>query len=311
MYGYGMYNYGNYLNYENYYDPDKSVQMFGLALMYGKRLNWPDDYFQFTAELSYQRYILRDWQYFMVTNGNCNDLSLNLTLSRSSIDNPIYPREGSEFSFSLQITPPYSLFDGKDYSQYDQNNQDDINAMQRWVEYHKWKFKSKIYIPLMDRFTVKRTPVLMARVDFGLLGHYNKYKKSPFGTFEVGGDGMTGYSTYGTETIALRGYENGSLSSYGREGYAYARLGIELRYPLMLETSTSIYALTFLEAGNAWQEVSDFNPFDLKRSAGVGVRIFLPMIGMMGIDWAYGFDRVWGSRSYGGSQFHFILGQEF
>ena len=311
MYGYGMYNYGNYLNYENYYDPDKSVQMFGLALMYGKRLNWPDDYFQFTAELSYQRYILRDWQYFMVTNGNCNDLSLNLTLSRSSIDNPIYPREGSEFSFSLQITPPYSLFDGKDYSQYNQNNQDDINAMQRWVEYHKWKFKSKIYIPLMDRFTVKRTPVLMARVDFGLLGHYNKYKKSPFGTFEVGGDGMTGYSTYGTETIALRGYENGSLSSYGREGYAYARLGIELRYPLMLETSTSIYALTFLEAGNAWQEVSDFNPFDLKRSAGVGVRIFLPMIGMMGIDWAYGFDRVWGSRSYGGSQFHFILGQEF
>ena len=311
MYGYGMYNYGNYLNYENYYDPDKSVQMFGLALMYGKRLNWPDDYFQFTAELSYQRYILRDWQYFMVNNGNCNDLSLNLTLSRSSIDNPIYPREGSEFSFSLQITPPYSLFDGKDYSQYDQNNQDDINAMHRWVEYHKWKFKSKIYIPLMDRFTVKRTPVLMARVDFGLLGHYNKYKKSPFGTFEVGGDGMTGYSTYGTETIALRGYENGSISSYGREGYAYARLGIELRYPLMLETSTSIYALTFLEAGNAWQEVSDFNPFDLKRSAGVGVRIFLPMIGMMGIDWAYGFDRVWGSRSYGGSQFHFILGQEF
>ena len=311
MYGYGMYNYGNYLNYENYYDPDKSVQMFGLALMYGKRLNWPDDYFQFTAELSYQRYILRDWQYFMVTNGNCNDLSLNLTLSRSSIDNPIYPREGSEFSFSLQITPPYSLFDGKDYSQYDRNDQGDINAMQRWVEYHKWKFKSKIYIPLMDRFTVKRTPVLMARVDFGLLGHYNKYKKSPFGTFEVGGDGMTGYSTYGTETIALRGYENGSLSSYGREGYAYARLGIELRYPLMLETSTSIYALTFLEAGNAWQEVSDFNPFDLKRSAGVGVRIFLPMIGMMGIDWAYGFDRVWGSRSYGGSQFHFILGQEF
>ena len=311
MYGYGMYNYGNYLNYENYYDPDKSVQMFGLAVMFGKFLKWPDDYFQFTAEFSYQRYILRDWQYFMVTNGNCNDLSLNLTLSRSSIDNPIYPRTGSEFSLSLQITPPYSLFDGKDYSQYDQNNQDDINAMQRWVEYHKWKFRSKVYIPLMDYTTVKRTPVLMGRVDFGLLGHYNKYKKSPFGTFEVGGDGMTGYSTYGTETIALRGYENGSLSSYGNEGYAYARLGVELRYPLMLETSTSIYALAFLEAGNAWQEVSDFNPFDLKRSAGVGVRIFLPMIGMMGIDWAYGFDKIRGSSSYGGSQFHFILGQEF
>ena len=311
MYGYGLYNYGNYTNYENYYDPDKSVQMYGLAVMFGKRLKWPDDYFQFTAELSYQRYVLKEWQYFPVTNGKCNDLSINLTLSRSSIDNPIYPRQGSEFSLSVQFTPPYSLFDEVDYSKYNLNNQDDINKMHKWVEYHKWKFKSKVYIPLMDPYNVKRTPVLMGRVEFGLLGHYNKYKKSPFGTFEVGGDGMTGYSYYATETIALRGYENGSLASYGSEGYAYTRLGLELRYPLMLETSTSIYALTFVEAGNAWQEVNDFNPFELKRSAGVGVRIFLPMVGMMGIDWAYGFDKVRGSSSYGGSQFHFILGQEF
>ena len=163
----------------------------------------------------------------------------------------------------------------------------------------------------MDPYTVKHTPVLMGRVEFGLLGHYNKHKRSPFGTFEMGGDGMTGYSSYATETIALRGYENGSLSSYGYEGYAYTRLAMELRYPLMLETSTSIYALAFVEAGNAWQDVADFNPFDLKRSAGVGVRIFLPMIGMMGIDWAYGFDNVRGSSQYSGSQFHFILGQEF
>ena len=311
MYGYGLYNYGNYVNYENYYDPDKSVQMYGIALMFGKRLKWPDDFFQVTAELSYQRYVLSDWQYFPVTNGKCNDLSINLTLARSSIDNPIYPRTGSEFSLSVQFTPPYSLFDGVDYSKYNLNDQDDINSMHRWVEYHKWKFKSKVYIPLMDPYTVKRTPVLMGRVEFGLLGHYNKYKKSPFGTFEVGGDGMTGYSYYATETIALRGYENGSLASYGNEGYAYTRLGLELRYPLMLETSTSIYALAFVEAGNAWQEVGDFNPFDLKRSAGVGVRIFLPMVGMMGIDWAYGFDEVRGTRQYGGSQFHFILGQEF
>ena len=311
MYGYGLYNYGNYVNYENYYDPDKSVQMYGVALMFGKRLKWPDDFFQISAELSYQRYVLSDWQYFPVTNGKCNDLSINLTLARSSIDNPIYPRTGSEFSLSVQFTPPYSLFDGVDYSKYNLNNQDDINSMHRWVEYHKWKFKSKVYIPLMDPYTVKRTPVLMGRVEFGLLGHYNKYKKSPFGTFEVGGDGMTGYSYYATETIALRGYENGSLASYGNEGYAYTRLGLELRYPLMLETSTSIYALAFVEAGNAWQEVGDFNPFDLKRSAGVGVRIFLPMVGMMGIDWAYGFDPVRGTRQYGGSQFHFILGQEF
>lgn len=311
MYGYGMYNYGNYNSYENYYDPDKSIQMFGVSVMFGKRLNWPDDYFQFSAELSYQRYILSDWQYFPVTNGKCNNLSINLTLSRSSIDNPIYPRQGSEFTLSAQLTPPYSLLSGKDYSQYSTSNQDDMNEMHKWIEYHKWKFKSKVYIPLMDPMTVKRTPVLMGRVEFGLLGHYNKYKKSPFETFEVGGDGMTGYSSYATETIALRGYDNGSLTPYGYEGYAYTRLGMELRYPLMLETSTSIYALAFAEAGNAWHDVSQFNPFELKRSAGVGVRIFLPMIGMMGIDWAYGFDKVYGSSSYGGSQFHFILGQEF
>lgn len=310
MYGYGRYNYGDYNSYENYYDPDKSIQMFGLAVMFGKRLRWPDDYFQFTAELSYQRYILSDWKYFPVTNGKCNNLSLKLTLSRSSIDNPIYPRSGSEFSLSAQITPPYSLFDGVDYSKYT-GNQKDMNEMHKWIEYHKWKFKSKIYIPLMDPLTVKRTPVLMGRVEFGLLGHYNKYKKSPFETFNVGGDGMTGYSSYATESIALRGYENSSLTPYGQEGYAYARFGLELRYPLMLETSTSIYALSFVEAGNAWNDVSKFNPFDLKRSAGVGVRIFLPMIGMMGIDWAYGFDPVRGSREYSGSQFHFILGQEF
>ena len=311
MYGYGMYNYGNYNNYENYYDPDKSIQMYGLAVMFGKRLKWPDDYFQFTAELSYQRYVLSDWQYFPVTNGKCNNLSLNLTLSRSSIDNPIYPRQGSEFSLSAQITPPFSLFDGTDYSKYSTSSQEDMNKMHKWIEYHKWKFKSKVYIPLMDPITVKRTPVLMGRVEFGLLGHYNKYKKSPFETFDVGGDGITGYSSYATESIALRGYENSSLTPYGSEGYAYTRLGLELRYPLMLETSTSIYALTFVEAGNAWHDVNKFNPFELKRSAGVGVRIFLPMIGMMGIDWAYGFDKIMGSSQYGGSQFHFILGQEF
>ena len=311
MYGYGMYNYGNYNSYENYYDPDKSIKMFGVAAMFGKRLKWPDDYFQFTAELSYQRYILSDWQYFPVTNGKCNNLSINLTLSRSSIDNPIYPRSGSEFSLSVQLTPPYSLFDGTDYSKYSTTSQDDMNKMHKWIEYHKWKFKSKVYIPLMDPVAVKRTPVLMGRVEFGLLGHYNKYKKSPFETFDVGGDGMTGYSSYATESIALRGYENSSLTPYGYEGYAYTRLGLELRYPLMLETSTSIYALGFVEAGNAWHDVKNFNPFELKRSAGIGVRIFLPMIGMMGIDWAYGFDKIRGSSDYGGSQFHFILGQEF
>ncbi|MBQ8224015.1 MAG: outer membrane protein assembly factor BamA [Bacteroides sp.] len=311
LYGYGTYNYGNYSSYENYYDPDKSIQMWGLAVMFGKRLKWPDDYFQVTAELAYTRYNLKDWQYFPVTDGKCNNLSLNLTLSRNSTDNPIYPRSGSDFSLSVQLTPPYSLFDGKDYSKYSTSNQDDMNKMHKWIEYHKWKFNSKIYIPLADPITVKRTPVLMARVDFGLLGHYNSHKRSPFETFDMGGDGMTGYSTYATESIALRGYENSSLTPYGYEGYAYARIGMELRYPVMLETSSTIYMLGFVEAGNAWQNVNKFNPFELKRSAGVGVRLFLPMIGMMGIDYAYGFDKIFGTKDYGGSQFHFVLGQEF
>ena len=313
--GYGMYNYGNYNNYENYYDPDKSIQMWGLSVGWGKRLKWPDDYFTLSAELAYQRYILKDWQYFPVTNGKCNNISLNLTLARSSIDNPLFPRQGSEVSLSAQITPPYSLFDGRDYKGYYTSTggitQDNRNKLYNWVEYHKWKFKAKTYTALMDYQAHPKCLVLMSRIEFGLLGHYNKYKKSPFETFDVGGDGMTGYSSYATESVALRGYENSSLTPYGREGYAYTRLGIELRYPLMLETSTNIYVLGFLEAGNAWNDINKFNPFDLKRSAGVGVRIFLPMIGMMGIDWAYGFDKVFGSSSAGGSHFHFVLGQEF
>lgn len=310
--GYGMYNYGNYNNYENYYDPDESMKVWGLSAGWGKRLNWPDDYFTLSAEFSYQQYILKNWKYFTVKNGQSNDLSFSLTLARNSIDNPIFPRSGSDISLSVQLTPPYSLFDNKDYKSF--YNQDGTikterqDELYKFIEYHKWKFKAKTYTPLMDMVAHPKCLVLMTRTDFGLVGHYNKYKKSPFGTFEVGGDGMTGYSSYATESIALRGYENGSV---GSSSYAYARLGLELRYPLMLETSTNIYVLGFLEAGNAWRDISTFNPFDLKRSAGVGVRIFLPMIGMMGIDWAYGFDKINGSKSQSGSQFHFILGQEF
>lgn len=179
----------------------------------------------------------------------------------------------------------------------------------KWIEYHKWKFKLRTYTALSS---MVKCPVLMTRIEFGLLGAYNKYKKSPFETYYVGGDGMSGYSTtYATETIGLRGYDNGSLTPSGYTGYAYDRFTLELRYPLMLQGSTNIYALTFIEGGNAWSSVKDFNPFDMKRSAGVGVRIFLPMVGLLGIDWAYGFDDVFGSKQYGGSQFHFILGQEF
>ena len=158
-----------------------------------------------------------------------------------------------------------------------------------------------------------KCPVLMTRAEFGILGAYNKWKKSPFETYYVGGDGMSGYSTgYATETIGLRGYDNGSLAgNNGENAYAYSRMTLELRYPLMLEATTSMYALAFLEGGNAWTNARKFNPFNMRQSAGVGVRILLPMVGLMGIDWAYGFTKYINGQKVGGSQFHFIIGQEF
>ena len=308
LYGYGN-SYNNY--YENFYDPDKYVKLLGVSVGWGKRLRWPDDYFQLSVELAYQRYMLKNWQYFIVTNGNCNNLNLGITLSRVSTDNQLFPRRGSEFMASLSITPPWSLFDNKDYKNLATNSKSpNYTAEQqekyRWVEYHKWKFRAKTYTALTNG---QKCFVLMTRVEFGILGSYNKYKKSPFETYYMGGDGMSGYSTgYAEETIGLRGYDNGSLTPYGYEGYAYDRFTLELRYPFLLG-NTTIYGLGFLEAGNAWNDAKKFNPFDMKRSAGIGVRIFLPMVGLMGIDWAYGFDKVFGTK--GGSQFHFILGQEF
>lgn len=313
MYGNSMYGnsmYGNYGNYELAYDPDKSIKMLGLSVGYGKRLNWPDDYFQFMLTLNYQLYMMKDWAYFLVQNGNSHNVNMELMLQRNSVDNPLYSRRGSQFSVSVSATPPYSLWDGKDYASMADTDQGKFKL----IEYHKWKFKAKIFSPLAP-LTVKRTPVLMSRVEYGFLGYYNKNKRSPFETFYMGGDGMSGYSTmYANETIGLRGYENGSLAGnngYNSYAYAYSRLAMELRYPFLLEPTSTIYGLAFVEAGNAWQNLKDFSPFDLKRSAGVGVRIFLPMIGMMGIDWAYGFDKVNGQRTAGGSNFHFIIGQEF
>ena len=315
---YGGYGYNNsyhnsmYNTYEYAYDPNKYITMLGISAGYGKRLNWPDDYFQFMATLNYQLYTMKDWDYFLVQNGTCHNVNLELNLSRNSIDNPLYTRSGSQFSLSVALTPPYSLFNDKDYAAMSNDNPDKY----RFIEYHKWKFKAKIFSPLAP-LTVKRTPVLMSRVEFGFLGMYDKNKKTPFETFYMGGDGMSGYSsTYATETIGLRGYENGSIAGnggYSSYGYAYQRLAMELRYPFLLEPSSTIYGLVFVEAGNAWTDMKDFNPFKLKRSAGVGVRIFLPMIGLMGLDWAYGFDEPnygsTGKRS--GSNLHFIIGQEF
>ncbi len=315
-----MNNYYNYLygvgssyynSYENYYDPDKYVRLLGASVGWGTRLRWPDDYFMLNVELAYTRYMLKNWRYFLVSTGNCNNLNLGITLSRVSTDNQLFPRRGSEFTASVTITPPWSKFEDKDYKNLATDPKSATYAKEqqekyRWIEYHKWKFKARTYTALTSG---QKCFVLMTRVELGLLGSYNKDKKSPFETFYMGGDGMSGYSNgYAQETIGLRGYDNGSLTPYYSEGYAYDRFTLELRYPFLLG-NTTIYGLAFAEAGNAWTETKKFNPFDMKRSAGVGLRIFLPMVGMMGIDWAYGFDKVFGTK--GGSQFHFVLGQEF
>ena len=308
-YGYGNYNYNSY---ENYSDPDKYIKLLSVYAGWGKRLSWPDDYFTLSLQLQYQRYMLRNWRYFLMPTGTSNNLNLTVSLNRTSTDNQLFPRRGSEFSASLTITPPWSKWDGKDYAHLATNpNSPNYSKEQQekyhWIEYHKWKFKARTFTALTSG---QKCFVLMTRVELGLLGSYNRNKKSPFETFYMGGDGMSGYSSgYAEETIGLRGYENGALTpSYEVQGYAYDRFSLELRYPFLLG-NTTIYGLGFVEAGNAWSETSKFNPFDMKRSAGLGVRIFLPMVGMMGIDWAYGFDTVFGKK--GGSQFHFILGQEF
>ena len=311
LYGYNSYRY-NYNNYENYYDPDKYVKLLGATLGWGRRLRWPDDYFTLSLELAYTRYMLKNWSYFLMSNGNANNLNLSISLNRSSTDNQLFPRSGSEFTASVTLTPPWSAWDHKDYKNlannpYSPNYVREQQEKFRWIEYNKWKFKARTFTALNS---AQKCFVLMTRAEFGLLGSYNKYKKSPFETYYVGGDGMSGYSSgYAEETVGLRGYENGSLAY---NGYAYDRFTLELRYPFMLG-NTTIYGLGFLEGGNAWSDVKSFNPFNMKRSAGIGVRIFLPMVGLMGIDWAYGFDTVWNGSSYkkGGSQFHFILGQEF
>ncbi len=322
-YGYGIYpssyyggcgNYGYNDYYQNSYeqslDPNKVLQMIGVNVGFGKRLKWPDDWFTFTAELGYNWYYLKNWDYLYYMNtGTSNAIVLGLTLARNSIDNPIYTRSGSQFSLNLQITPPAQLFTGKRNwkALSEANTVESKKQLYQWIEYWKIRFKSRTYTPLSTN--QQWTPVLMTRFDFGLLGSYNKYLKTPFETFYVGGDGMSGSYTYATETIALRGYDNGILTPWRREGYAYTRMGLEIHFPLMLQQSTTIYTLAFVEGGNAWTSVKEFNPFSLKRSAGAGVRIQLPMVGLMGIDWAYGFDKVDGVR--GGSHFHFILGQEF
>ncbi len=290
-----------------YYIWQTSTQHFrtyGVAAGLGKRLNWPDPYFTLYAEASYERYSLKDWNYFVMQNGSANLLSFKLAFARNSVDQPIYPRRGSEFSASVQATLPYSLWDGKDYA--DQSMPDEERY--KWIEFHKWQFKAQWF----QSFLRNSNLVLMLRAEMGYLGSYNKNKVSPFERFEVGGDGMSGYNIYGIDVIAMRGYEDGALDPITeRYSSAYNKYTAELRYPIILKPSSQIYVLAFLEGGNAFKSWKEFSPFKIKRSAGVGVRLYLPVVGMLGIDWGYGFDAPAGSTRKSGSQFHFVMGQQF
>ena len=308
---------------------DKQIEIYGLSASLGNRLKWPDNYFVLYNGLSWQTYRLTNWYsgYFIFDDGISHNLSYSLTLNRNSTDQQIYPRTGSDITASLQLTPPYSLFRKHTYDtdgnrvavgSWRDINYDTWSSQNRfkWIEYHKWKFSGSIYTRLSER--EKMDFVLMTRVQFGFLGYYNRnWGYSPFEGFLVGGDGMSGYSTYGSEVVSLRGYENYSLtptqaSAYNSQGSAYAgniydKFTVELRYPLVLQPQSTIFALLFLEGGNCWADIRDFNPFQIKRSAGVGVRVFLPMVGLLGVDWGYGFD----DPVNGKGQFHFVIGQQF
>ena len=311
--------------YYNILNNDEYMEVYGFAAGLGKRLKWPENYFVLYNQLSWQTYKLQNWAYqFMFDTGISHNLSYTLSLSRNSTDQQIYPRQGSDFSCSLQLTPPYSLLRKSGVSGYDKEGNEIITddwrkidydlqtAEQRykWIEYHKWSFKGAIYTKLVGDL------VLMARAQFGYLGYYNrKWGYSPFEGFRVGGDGMSGYDTYGSEIVSLRGYENYSLTPTASSsttgnyyaGNVYDKFTVELRYPVILQPQSTIYALLFLEGGNCWADIRNFNPFQIKRSAGVGVRVFLPMIGLLGVDWGWGFD----DAVNGKSQFHFVIGQQF
>ena len=244
-----------------------------------------------------------DWSEIVMKNGAANTLALKFVLSRSTVSQPIYPRSGSEFTVSVQLTPPYSLWDGKDYA--DANLPDEERY--HWIEYHKWQLKSKWFFPL----TNNQNLVLMAAAEMGYLGHYNKNKVSPFERFEVGGDGMSGYNMYGIDIIAVRGYEEGALDPSNNYSVAYNKYTMELRYPVILKPSSQIYVLGFLEGANAFDSWKQFSPFKIKRAAGFGVRLYLPVVGMLGIDWGYGFDAPANQTGKSGSQIHFMMGQQF
>jgi outer membrane protein insertion porin family len=281
----------------------QEIQVSGLTLGIGKRLKKPDDYFTLYNGLNYVQYKLNNSQsFFSFKNGESNNVNYNINLGRNSVDQINFPRQGSNFLLSLKVSPPYSMFDDiDDYSTLTDQEK------YKWVEYYKWKFKATWFSPFTDKL------VLATRTEFGFLGAYNEeLGVSPFERFYVGGDGLSGmgYMNDGRELVSLRGYSNNSMSPQ-TGATIYNKYTAELRYALSLNPSSTMYALAFIEAGNAWGKFDDFNPFGVKRTVGIGVKIMLPMIGMMGLDYGWGLDEIPGNPDANGGQFHFSIGQNF
>lgn len=286
--------YSNGFYYNKGSDQYYSMSIFGGAVSLGKRLKWPDDYFTLSQAVTYKHYNLVNYTYLgnLFTDGMSNELAYTVTLGRNSLDSPIYPRSGSEVSVSGSITPPYSLINGKDYTTAEPQDR------YRWVEYYKLNLRGSWMLNLVGDV------VLNARVRFGFMGAFNNdIGLSPFGRYYVGGSGLNTWMIDGREVVPLRGYSDNSLSPTAGGG-VFDRYTMELRQPIIESASATIFVLGFLEGGNSWSGLKEFQPFKVYNSAGVGVRLFMPMFGMIGIDWGYGFDGI-----HGGSQFHFSIGQ--
>jgi outer membrane protein insertion porin family len=300
-------------------DNDSRLQVHSVTVGLGRLLEWPDNYFTLTNSVSYLRYILQNWNSGLgYTDGISNSFTFNTTLARNSIDNPMYPAQGSSISLSVTLTPPFSLWRDLDYSTADPAEK------YKWIEYHKWMFDAKYYLPLDN----KKKLVLEAKAHFGFIGKYTeKAGIGPFERFYLGGDGLAGgFNSFllGQEVIGLRGYQNNEITPpyYSQSqnsgqgvlagGIVYDKLGLELRYPVTTGNAATIYGFIFTEAGNNWNNYDDFNPFNLYKSAGFGARIFMPAFGLIGLNWGYGFDPVPlnGRGAVSGSQFHFTIGQQ-
>ena len=281
----------------------QEIQVTGLSFGVGKRLKNPDDYFTVYNGLNFMQYKLSNSQsFFSFRNGVSNNVNYNINIGRNSVDQINFPRQGSNFLLSLKLSPPYSMFDDID----DYSTLSDQEKFE-WVEYYKWKFKATWFSPFTEKL------VLATRTEFGFLGAYNQdLGVSPFERFYVGGDGLSGmgYMNDGRELVALRGYANNSISPQ-TGATIYNKYTAEIRYALSLNPTSTMYAHAFLEAGNAWEKFENFNPFGVKRSMGIGIKIMLPMIGMMGLDYGWGLDIIPGNSEANGGQFHFSIGQNF